>query len=57
MDSLALQAYLGKLDGALKGTAECCVFGSAACMLLGEEGRISLDVDIAGPYSKVSESL
>src|SRR5439155_1721427 len=56
MDNLALENYLGKLDGALKGKAECCVFGSAACMLLGEEGRISLDVDIAGPYSKVNEA-
>ncbi|MBI3852542.1 MAG: hypothetical protein HY298_19975 [Verrucomicrobia bacterium] len=56
MDNAALQTYLGKLDGALKGTAEMCVFGSAACMLLGEEGRISLDVDIAGPYSKVDET-
>ena len=56
MDHLTLQTYLGKLDGVLNGNAECCVFGSAACMLLGEEGRISLDVDIAGPYSKVNES-
>ena len=26
-------------------------------MLLGEEDRISLDVDIAGPYSQVNEAM
>jgi len=56
MDNLALETYLGKLDSALQGKADCCVFGSAACMLLGEAGRISLHVDIAGPYSKVNET-
>ncbi len=57
MDFTALQTYLSQLDGALKGKAECCIYGSAACMLLGEEGRISLDVDIAGPYSQVNETM
>jgi hypothetical protein len=57
MDHTALQTYLSQLDGALKEKAACCIYGSAACMLLGEEGRISLDVDIAGPYSQVNETM
>jgi hypothetical protein len=31
--------------------------GSAVCLLLGEEGRISLDVDVAAPYCTVQDAL
>src|ERR1041385_166278 len=57
MDTATLQSYLEKLDKVLNGPAACCVFGSAACMLMGEEGRTSLDVDIAAPYSTVDEAM
>ena len=57
MDAATLRTYLEKLDTALAGPAACCVFGSAACMLLGEEGRFSLDVAIAAPYSTVNETM
>jgi hypothetical protein len=57
MDLAALQTYLSKLDASLQVTAACCIYGSAACMLLGEEGRISLDVDVAGPYSQADETM
>ena len=57
MDHTALRTYLSQLDGSLTEKAACCIYGSAACMLLGEEGRISLDVDIAGPYSQVNEAM
>jgi hypothetical protein len=56
MDAPTLRSYLEKLDAALRNPAACCVFGSAACMLLGEEGRISLDVDVAASYSTVDET-
>jgi len=57
MDHTALRTYLSQLDGLLMGEAACCIYGSAACMLLGEEGRISLGVDIAGPYSQANETM
>jgi hypothetical protein len=32
-----------------------CVYGSAALMLMGEEDRFSVDVDVAGPYSTANQ--
>lgn len=57
MEAATLRTYLEKLDEVLPAPADCCIFGSAACMLMGEEGRISLDVDVAGPYSTVNEAM
>ncbi len=57
MDATTLHDYLEKLDDALEAPAACCVFGSGACMLLGEDGRISLDLDVAAPYSTVNETM
>lgn len=55
MNADMLRQHLARLDAALSEPAQLCIYGSAACMLLGEEDRFSVDVDIAGPYSKVSE--
>ncbi len=55
MDVLVLREHLGRLDTALSEPARLCVYGSAALMLMGEEDRFSVDVDVAGPYSKVNE--
>lgn len=56
MNKAELIGYLERLDAALKGQATLTIYGSAACILLDEPDRTSLDVDVAGPYSSVDES-
>jgi hypothetical protein len=51
MNKVELIAYLEKLDLALRTPVTLHIYGSAACILLDEPDRTSLDVDIAGPYS------
>lgn len=53
MDATTLRQHLVRLDSALGESARLCIYGSAALMLMGEEGRSSVDVDVAGPYSAV----
>ena len=55
MNAAILREHLARLDAALHEPARLCIYGSAALMLLGEEDRFSLDVDVAGPYSNVNE--
>ena len=55
MNASTLREHLGRLDAALGEPARLCIYGSAALMLMGEEDRFSVDVDIAGPYSTVNE--
>lgn len=55
MNSTSLREHLARLDAALSEPARLCVYGSAALMLMGEEDRFSVDVDIAGPYSTANE--
>jgi hypothetical protein len=55
MNAAALREYLARLDAALAEPARLCVFGSAALMLMGQEDRFSVDVDVAGPYSTANE--
>ncbi len=55
MNAAVLRDHLARLDAALGEPARPCVYGSAALMLMGEEDRFSVDVDIAGPYSVVNE--
>jgi hypothetical protein len=55
MNATTLREHLARLDAALGEPARLCIYGSAALMLLGEEDRFSVDVDIAGPYSTVNE--
>ncbi len=43
-----------KVDNLLTTEAEICIYGSGAFMLLEEDERTSLDIDIAAPYSKVN---
>ena len=50
-----LESYLARLDDALQAPAVLHIYGSAACILLDEPGRTSLDIDVAGPYSEVDE--
>lgn len=57
MDSASLRSHLERLDAALTGPARLCVYGSAAAMLLGQDDRTSLDVDVAGPYSDADEAM
>jgi hypothetical protein len=51
-----LQTYLERMDRELSRPAKLCVYGSAACILLGEPQRTSLDVDVAAPYSVADEA-
>jgi len=55
MNAKTLREHLDRLDAALKEPASLCVYGSAAVMLMGEEDRFSLDVDVAGPYSVANQ--
>jgi hypothetical protein len=55
MDRPELLAYLEGIDRALRAQATLYIYGSAACILLGEPDRTSLDVDVAGPYSDVDQ--
>jgi hypothetical protein len=54
MDARELRKYLEDLDACLEGDAVLVIYGSAAFMLLGEVGRTSLDIDVAGPYCILS---
>lgn len=55
MNAATLREHLARLDAALQEPARLCVYGSAALMLMGEEDRFSVDIDVAGPYSRVNE--
>lgn len=48
-----LIAYLERIDTALQHPAMLYIYGSAACILLDEPDRTSLDIDVAAPYSDV----
>jgi hypothetical protein len=54
VNAAALQEHLARLDDALSEPVKLCLYGSAALMLMGEENRFSVDLDIAGPYSTVN---
>ena len=45
--------YLSAIDNQLERDATLVVYGSAAFILLDEEERTSLDIDVAGPYSTI----
>ena len=55
MNATTLREHLARLDDALGEPARLCIYRSAALMLMGEEDRFSVDIDIAGPYSTVNE--
>jgi hypothetical protein len=55
MNAADLREHLARLDAALAEPARLCIFGSAALMLMGQEDRFSVDVDVAGPYSTANE--
>ena len=54
MDKKRLEEYFAQVDGRLAQPAELLIYGSAAFILLDEEARTSLDLDVAGPYSKLN---
>ena len=55
MNKAELIGYLERLDQSLRSPATLFVYGSGACMLMDEPGRISMDLDVAGPYSQADE--
>ncbi|TAN36759.1 MAG: hypothetical protein EPN23_08085 [Verrucomicrobia bacterium] len=50
MDRKNIELFLEKVDADLSAPADMVLYGAGAFMLLGEEGRTSLDLDVAGPY-------
>ncbi len=55
MNKAELIAYFEGIDRALRSQATLYIYGSAACMLLDEPDRTSLDMDVAGPYSSADQ--
>jgi hypothetical protein len=53
MNKATILQKLSIIDENLNSSARVCLYGSGAFILLDEEDRTSLDLDIAGPYSKV----
>lgn len=56
MNKQELIAHLEDVDRELHGEATLYIYGSAACILLDEPDRTSIDVDVAAPYSRVDET-
>ena len=54
MDASTLRQHLTRLDTELPEPVRLCIYGSAAFMLLGQEDRFSMDVDVAAPYSNAN---
>jgi hypothetical protein len=53
MNKVTILQKFTVIDENLNSSARVCLYGSGAFILLDEEDRTSLDLDIAGPYSKV----
>jgi len=53
MDKNRILKIFGVIDDHLESSALLCLYGSGAFILLDEEDRTSLDLDIAAPYSQV----
>jgi len=53
MNKQELLGHLERLDAALTSEARLCVYDSGAFILMDEPDRTSLDLDVAGPYSRV----
>jgi len=56
MNKVIILQKFAIIDENLNSSARLCLYGSGAFILLDEEDRTSLDLDIAGPYSKVDFS-
>ncbi len=56
MDKRRILEIFALIDGHLQSSAKLCLYGSGAFILLDEEDRTSLDIDIAAPYSTVDYS-
>lgn len=52
MNRRSLESLFAAVDNHLSSPATMVVYGAAAFMMLGEEGRSSIDLDVAGPYCK-----
>ncbi len=52
VDKAKLLQHLTALDRALRQPTQLYIYGSAACILLDEPDRTSLDMDVAAPYSR-----
>ncbi|NCD40851.1 MAG: hypothetical protein EOL88_02040 [Bacteroidia bacterium] len=53
MDKDQIIQYLSAIDTHLDHDAMLVIYGSAAFILLDEDERSSLDMDVAGPYSSI----
>ena len=55
MNVASLREYLAHLDDVLDEPMRLCLYGSTPLMLMGQEDRSSLDIDVAAPYSSANE--
>ncbi len=55
MNAASLREYLAHLDDVLDEPVRLCLYGSTPLMLMGQEDRSSLDIDVAAPYSSANE--
>lgn len=53
MNKAKILKIFSEIDRHLQSPASLCLYGSGAFMLLDEDDRTSLDLDIAAPYSDV----
>ncbi|MDC0309198.1 hypothetical protein OAL72_00440 [bacterium] len=49
MNAASLREYLAHLDDVLDEPVRLCLYGSTPLMLMGQEDRSSLDIDVAAP--------
>jgi hypothetical protein len=56
MNKKEIVEYFAKLDDALTDHATLHLYGSAVVILLDAPDRTSLDIDVAGSYSKVNQA-
>ena len=54
MNKESIIKFFETIDNILTTDAEICIYGSGAFILFEQDERISLDIDIAAPYSKVN---
>jgi len=57
MNAALLRDLLARLDNALDKPSKICIYGSGALMLLGEEDRFSVDIDVADVSGHVRDTV
>jgi hypothetical protein len=56
MDKAEITRFLAALDSHLSAPSTLYIYGSAVVILLDAPDRTSLDIDVAGPYSRIDQA-